>query len=310
MQFTAPWWPVVVRGLIGLVLIAAVLGVFVFGIATARGMARAQDGKLFRACYVELINTGNAQTRFELRADDPLNGLSFEFGLNGAALSHRQVLEPIPGTAPAAAGSQRTAGPISGMPAASRPGGGVSSAKQALGFGSMVGGVMSSIGYLLPGSLGANLLSMGSRLQTGQAAVSRLERQGELAKSVAGQTNGQKPAAAAAGTAPVQTAIVSAPGRSIAHVWYQTPPVDPADTLAVTLTMRPLKTKQTEQYFFRVISQAVDVPDLPQLIEQGKVEIKGLSLGQRLLPWIVIAGTLFVMFILMVLLAVTAGLFG
>jgi hypothetical protein len=96
----------------------------------------------------------------------------------------------------------------------------------------------------------------------------------------------------------------------ITRLWAQTPPVDPGQTLAVMLTMRPIKSKNTQQYFFRVTAQAIDSEGVPPLIEQGSVNIKGLSFARLIIPFIVFLAMLGVVALLGTLLAVNIGLLG
>ena len=111
-------------------------------------------------------------------------------------------------------------------------------------------------------------------------------------------------------TSATQSGATPAAAPGLMRLWSQTPIVEPSQTLAVMLTLRPLKSKQTQQYFFRVISQAVDSESLAPIIEQGNVQIKGLSIFRRLLPLVIILGMGVVMVLLIGLLLVTLGLFG
>ena len=171
-------------------------------------------------------------------------------------------------------------------------------AKKALGFGSVIGDLLTSVGYLLPGSLGMSMTNLGYRLRGGEVVVSRVE---------SSASGGSAAAAVSQPTTRTQTGAVTFAGGLI-RLWSQTPPIEPGQTLAVTLTLRPIKSKQTQQYFFRVISQAVDAEGVPSMIEQGNLEIKGLSIARRLLPFLVLVITLAVVLLLAALLAVNIGL--
>ncbi len=336
MRFTTPWLPLVILWVLVVLLAIASLATLIIGASMARSAVRAQARMLFKTCQVELSNVGNARTRFELRADDPNNALSYEFSLNGTALTQRQVVETLPAMtleaavlSPAPAAAAPAGSLPSGASGVSSSGGAAGGAKKVLGVGAMIGGVLSSIGYLIPGSIGASLLDTGTRLQTGQSAVTRLERQADLAKSVAGAPSGSTPPAVGAGLAsasgvgarPTPTGVTrptaaSAPSTTakthVTQQWSQTPPVEPGQSLLVALTLRPLSSKDTQEYFFRVISQAIDAEGAPPQTEQANAEIKGLSLWQRLKPYVILFVTFAVAVILLIALAaiVVIGLLG
>ena len=319
IRFTEALWPIVIRwAFAGLIVIAIIL-TFIVGIAVMGSTVRAQGQMLFKTCRVELHNMGNARTRFELRADDPNTGLGFEFSLNGAALAQRQVIEPLPGAQQGATAasvpvvSQPTPAPAA-APAGSGGAGGAM--KGALGFSGMMGELLSTIGYALPGGLGRGLLSLGNQMRSGQYVADRLQRDSKRVQSLpVSQASSVSPSASQAtirsqaaqpGTAPQ----AAGPTMGITRLWAQTPPVDPGQTLAVILTMRPIKSKNTQQYFFRVTAQAIDGEGVPPLIEQGSVNIKGLSFARRIIPFIVFLAMLGVVALLGALLAVNIGLLG
>ena len=319
MRFTAAWLPIVIRWAFAVLIAVAIVVTLLVGLGTARSLAQSQTKNLFKVCYVQLNNEGNARTRYELCADDPGDGLSFEFSLNGTLLTQRQVTEPIPGAqSPASVVKPVSASQPAPM-GVSGPGGGgaTNQAKQALGFSATIGSFISSIGYLLPGGLGAGMMSFGTSLQTGQAAVSRVERQADLAKHAVGSKpsfgstppiSTSRPSPNQPATQPASAISAAAPGR--AQVWWQTLPVEPGQSLSVSLALRPLKSKSTARHNFRVQARAIDAEGAPPMMEQGIAEVRGLSLGQRLMPLIALLGTLMVVLVLIALLAVNIGLFG
>jgi hypothetical protein len=321
MRFTAAWLPIVIRWVFAVLIAIAIVVALVVGLGIAGSLARSQTKNLYKVCYVQLNNEGNARTRYELHADDPGNALGFEFSLNGTLLTQRQVTEsiptstPVPAVKPVAITQPASASP---MGAGGSGGGAVNQAKQALGFGATVGGFFTSVGYLLPGGLGARIVSFGASLQSGQAAVSRAERQADVAKHAVGSassfgltpsisTSQPSPAQAVAQPQPASAISAAAPGR--VEVWWQTPPVEPGQNMSVSLTLRPLKSKSTARHNFRVQARAIDAEGVPPMMEQGTAEVRGLSLGQRLMPLIALLGTLTVVLVLVALLAVNIGLF-
>jgi VWFA-related protein len=327
VRLTEAWLPIVVRWAFAGLIVIAILVTLIVGLGLARSVAAAQEKRLCRAIRVEIANQGNARSRYELRADDPINALGFEFSLNGSTLAQRQAVESVPvgaGTspdtlvaAPAVASAPATAAADGAFK--EKGGGAVKSAKGALGLASSFGGALITVGQMLPPGMGNGLVSMGYQMRGGEYALSRAEHEVKAVQDVTSGKgmHGHNMSAPAVsrpvptGTAPTPKAAttpVAAPG--LMRVWSQTPVVEPGQTLAVTLTLRPLKSRHTQQYFFRVLSQAVDGEGVPATIEQGNVQIKGLSFLSRLLPLVILLAMLVIMALLVGLLLVNLGLFG
>jgi hypothetical protein len=308
----------------------------VVGIGVARSTAAAQEKRLYRTIRAEIINQGNARSRYELRADDPINALTFEFSLNGSSLAQRQAIEaapagsggPAPVIAPVPAMATASASTSSSSTSAKKSGGGVmAGAKGLLGIGTFIGRILGGIAQFMPPGIANSLTTFAYQLRGGEYAVSRVESQTKSVKEFStgggygtgkGSTptiaspRGEAPAPAAAGTTQTAATATAAPvatGPGLSRIWSQTPMVEPGQTLAVTLTLRPVKSRQTQQYFFRVISQAVDAEGVAPIIEQGNVQLKGLSILRRLLPFFVIMGTIVVVLGLIVLLLLNFGVF-
>lgn len=326
MRFTEALAPIVVRWAFAALIAIAIIVSFIVGLALMGSASRASKNKLFRVVGVELTNNGNTSMRYELRADDPNTALGYEFSLNGSPLSQRQVIEALPSSQASAGAAVATGTPVPATAAATstaaapkgKGGNPVGSARSALRVGSTIGGVLSSIGYYLPGSLGSTISGLGYNLSGGEHAVSRVEREVSTVKHVGGEVTslGGKPAQSpVASSTPSTTSTVTqaktaAPAMGITRLWAQTPPIDPGQTLPVSLTMRPLKGQGGQQYFFRVISQAIDAEDSTPVIEQGNITIKGISFLRRLLPFFIFIATLGLMAMLVALLAFTIGLLG
>lgn len=328
IRLTQAWLPIIVRWAFAGLIVIAILVTLVIGLALARSVGVAQEKRLYRTIRVEVTNQGNARSRYELRADDPINALSFNFDLNGSALAQRQVVEALPGGS-SSSSDPLVAGSGSPIPApASAAGslqqkgsGAVGLAKGALGAASFFGGSLITIGQLLPPGMGNGLINMGYQLRGGEYALSEAEGEVKFAQDMAsgkglhGHNVKSTPApksrpSQSAPTPATQSAATPAAPPGLMRLWSQTPIVEPSQTLAVLLTLRPLKSKQTQQYFFRVISQAVDSENLAPIIEQGNVQIKGLSIFRRLLPLVIILGMAVVMALLVGLLLVNLGFFG
>jgi len=334
VRFTEAYLPIIVRwAFAGLIVIAIVI-VLVVGLGLARSTGAAQEKRLYRTIRAELVNQGNARSRYELRADDPINALNFEFSLNGSPLAQRQAVEG----SSVAVSAAPTPGPLvkqvpvtatSGASASKKAGGAMAGVKGVLGIGTFLGGILGGIAPYMPAGVANSMTSLAMRLRGGEYAMSRVESNTKTVKELStgggyGTGKGSTPtiesprgdAPASAQTQVVQGQTVATPTASgpvvpgLTRVWAQTPVVEPGQTLAVTLTLRPVKPRQTQQYFFRVVSQAIDAEGVAPIIEQGNLQIQGLSIMRRFLPFLVVMGMLVIVLGLIVLLLLNIGLFG
>lgn len=337
VRFTEAVLPIIIRWAFAGLIVIAIIIAFVVGFGVARSTGAAQEKRLYRLIRTELINQGNARSRYELRADDPINALSFEFSLNGAPLAQRQAVEatsvPTGTSAPVAVGAPVTAAASSGGSAKKAAGSAADGVRGVLGIGTFLGGILAGIAPYMPAGIANSMTSLGMQLRGGEYAVSRVESNVKTAKELStgggygtgkgstptiGSQREDAPAASPAAASSASAASPTIPAASanlpvaggLSRLWWQTPVVEPGQTLAVTLTLRPLKSHQTQQYFFRVISQAVDAEGVTPVIEQGNVQIKGLSIFRRLLPFLVVMATIVIVLGLIVLLLLNLGLFG
>ena len=74
----------------------------------------------------------------------------------------------------------------------------------------------------------------------------------------------------------------------VVSTWVQTPFVEPGETLAVDLFIRPVKSRQDEFYPFKVLSRSVEQEEAPLVIEEGSVQIAGASRFRRYSPYLLI----------------------
>lgn len=222
-----------------------------------------------------VCNLSNVPGRFELQADDPSHALKIQFAWNGRNLAERQVVvQPLVSApvsaAPAHASSMHSAPPP-------RPGV-MQTASRAFSFGTTIADLLATVGYLLPGTLGAPLIQAGMRLRQGQFTVSRVER---LQDQVTALNPAMATAAPTYAPAP-SVAAPAAPEARAVHMdvqrWAETPNVEPGETLWINVLIDPLRLPaRTQHYAFRVLSRMVEAENAVPVMETGSVEIKGVA---------------------------------
>ncbi len=167
---------------------AAVLVIIAIAVIGLVLIARAQKRGPQEIYHLSVINLGNVPSRYQLRAEDPVGGLKFQFILHGAKLPQqavpqttrgvRQPTAPIISLPPAVAVAPPTSS--SAPPASPAAGGGVrqtaGKAKQTsssvMGLTSFIGEMLRTLSYLLPGSAGRSVENLGRRVSEGRRTVS------------------------------------------------------------------------------------------------------------------------------------------
>lgn len=250
-------------------------------------VARERRKHLRKRVRLEIANQGNVQSRYQLRAEDPDGDLEFQFTLDGDQLPE-QIFFGASGQRAEAPASTAVGMPISaeGTPQpAKQSGGAQEKVKKASAAGGVVAEMLTSLGSILPSSLGAPLMRMSSQLRRGQAQASRAQqvsaRVGSLKPSGAPQVG--SPAAAAQRPAEaVQPTASAHPAGS--YTWVETPLVPPGGRLNLDLIVKSAPPRDDQLRSFRVVSRSLEQRDAPQVVEEGSLPIKGGFWVQRLLP--------------------------
>ena len=255
-------------------------------------------------CRLEISNVGNAKSRYDLRAQDPVGALRFKFTLDGAALPQRQVVaatetgaraSPAPALA-AVASSDGGTDAMSGAPAVS--------VANVSSFAGGIADLLYAFGYLLPSSVGEPLLQLGSRLRQGQYTAYRAQQARDEAAYVATSIPGRKAQRATpipTSTSPVipsaaQTMSSTAP----THVWVQSPFVEPGETCTVELHIEPVRVLQPQPMdcAFQVMSRSVEQQDAPWTTDEWTVRVDSLAALSRNTPLLIVLGVVVVGLIL------------
>lgn len=300
-----------------------------------------QRGRRRGKYQLAIANLGNIPSQYELWAADLVGALKFQFRLNGALLPQYSVAEPGEGAEPA---EYRQVIPVTTVPATPPAGpaakagpsasASLASARQTaegvMNTGSIIADLLTTVAYLLPGSLGRPFRNMADQLLQRQGQISQATRTPSMmvrrAKQLpgqAGQVLPSRPTASAGASAaqtvtpPLQTARSSSQIRApsppsnktrrqaamatpeTGQTRVQTPLVEPDQTLMIELLITSLKPYQSQDYTFRVSSRSVEPVEAPPATEQGNIYIKGISWFSRLIL-VVLTGTAIVGVLVMV----------
>lgn len=231
-----------------------------------------------RNARIDLHNLGNARSRYELRVEDAAGVLKFQLLLNDIAL---------PGTG----GFEAAAAAPEARPA---PGSSIRTTDNVKQSGGALADLLLSVGGLLPRTIGGPLMNAGSSMRQAQYTANR-------AQNVADRLTPAK-----------QTALpTSAPKTAIAittalPVW-QTPYLEPDDTVTLNLVIDPGRPRQTQQFAFRLTSTPIDQAGAEAQIIDGALNIEGMSLLRMYLPFFIVAGVTLAIFLIIALLLANSG---
>lgn len=232
-----------------------------------------QKKSLRKRLRLELRNLGNVPSRYELQAKDPDGALRFQLTLNGDGLEQRQVFEAGQVTPEAKTEQPPPSSSTVNMEGVRQTAGG------AMRISGAIADLLNSVGMMLPPSVRAPLLRASSQLRRGRSTVRRTEQfPDRMARRM--RVASTSKAKARPEAKPVSPKVVS--------TWVQTPFVEPGETLAVDLFIRPVKSRQDEFYPFKVLSRSVEQEEAPLVIEEGSVQIAGASRFRRYSPYLLI----------------------
>jgi hypothetical protein len=263
-------------------------------------VARWQKRRLQRRLGLKINNLGNVRSRYELRADDPHGDLKFQFTLRGDSLPQRQAPETVSldEAAPAGAKAGAEADDVvpSGSPASLE--GVRRAAGWATGAGNAIADVLSTVGQLLPRSVGAPLLRVAGQLRRGGSTVRRAER-------LPGQMARLKPSTSSRAAAGRQAPSAT---HTILRTWVRTPFVEPGETLTVDLLISPVSSRPDQSHSFTVFSSSVEQGDAPPVIQEGYIQSEKASWARRYGPFLVILATAVAIVVLALWLVSTGAL--
>jgi flagellar basal body-associated protein FliL len=287
-----------------IIAILIVVAIILVAVVMMLAIARAQEKSFCKLFMIRLANQGNARSHYELWADDPAHVLRFDFSLNGIMLGQMgggsQTAGQTPPSAPTAAPNVAVAKAQEAAGAAS-------------GFAEVIGGVLDTLGHLLPGSAGSSLLSLGMRLRQGENSVQRVSRVGQRAEGL-GRRAGDFAASAkgAAASRNGNSAHVEQPNAEVddadATTGYpQTPYVEPGDQIEVALAVRPALRLKEDRVPFSVNSVCLEEENAQPVSQSSVIVFAGMTGIRYYLPYLVVGGAAL---LLIVFLLVSTNVFG
>ena len=261
-------------------------------------VARLRKKRLQKKFCLEVTNQGNVRSRYRLRAEDLEKALGFRFAVDGNSLPQLDLPESAarvaqPGV-PASAEAVPVGPPPSTKDVSAKGGGTRKKADKALTAAGAIAELLSTIGMILPSSMGSPLFQKAGQLRQGQIKARRVEqlpdRMTWLKPGAAKQAQSQDVAAPSPVAA--QQPAVSSAGRAIQAdglSWVQTPFIQPGETLAVDLFIKAMTSGKSQYRLFQVFSSSVEQENAPLVVEEGSVQIGGGFWTRRVLPYLLIA---------------------
>ena len=179
------------------------------------------------------------------------------------------------------------------------------------GFNQFVGGILDTLGHLLPGSAGQSLLAVSYRLRGAQAAVDRTKRVSAQAQGMVLGRQGTSPFASVldddSGTTNAANPMLGSASQTTAEATGSSRPqtafVDPGKQLQLSLVARPVGRLASEHVSFKLYSKSLEVQDTEPIVQDGVAIFKGMTGIMFYLPQIVVGVAALILVI--ILLAVT-----
>ncbi len=277
------------------ILMAGDVVVFLVGLVL---IARIQKRRRRKTYGLEIANLGNVGSHYHLRAEEPTGALEFRFRLKGGPILP-QLLEvaETPGAGAGAVVRGSGAVPAFSPPGpAGAPGGGVrQTAGQVKQTANFVTSLASSIGALLPGSLGASVRGAVQPVYRVQSKVQSTKSRASRVSSLSGRLTGARPSVSAGGSTAQPTGAWSRPPTAplaeasppVGTGWVQTPLVAPGETLRLDLLIIPSAPDRTRDYAFKVVSRP-EGQENRVVVAEGSVQVVKPSWFRRLLPYLIL----------------------
>lgn len=236
----------------------------------------------------EVHNIGNARTAYDLRLEESSQLLGFEIYYQNELLLEKQTLAPVDPT------------PTPKTTPGAKP--------NVLGAAREVGGFGSSLIGLLPQALAKPLQSALQGLSKGVMAATRADRVVKSGQKLSKSAGKIVPAGDKKGADSSATGVVAPTVEmKVVDRWYETPLIAPGDTLEVTIMVDWTNGQPSQRYPFRLLSQASQRPETPQLSTNGVVALPREPWWVQALPVLsAVSGTVAAaLFVLMIAVTVT-----
>jgi hypothetical protein len=275
-------WPI---GAIGaLVLAVGVLTGLVF--STQRRHRR-------KRLLLEVHNAGNIQDRYELWTE-ALRAIKVGFALDGVPLTRREIVVPVPET------EQEVSARAEGGGLGQGAKGSGQGAKGLGKVGTSIARALSSIARYLPASIRTPVQRGLGTYHRGQSQVRRVSAASSRLSRAASRVSPKVGPGSSAQQADARPAGQVTPGtnsqgaqvtRTVTLAGYQTPIVEPDERVAMHVLVDPRKQHyRSRDYTLKVFSRSVELDGAPMVIAQRSIQIQGIPLLRRILPFLIIYG--------------------
>jgi VWFA-related protein len=325
-DWTVRWDVVLVSVIVG--------GLLVAGLVALLRVFRWAKTRYQQIFQVEILNLGNAPSRYELRAEDSSGRLGFEFFLDGVSLQRRPIAiasaaAMTSGYAVESGGGRETSSAVRTQPTAigapeqeqqERLTAARQAAGKAAGATSGLASILNRVARYLPGSAGRSARRVSGQLRRAHAQTRRAQIQTGRASSVAGRisqvqtpdTSRQaavEPPAQETAT-PVVTPEMTTDALTTVQTWAQTPPVEPGERMIVDLVVNPGRSFKSQAYPFQLLSRSVEQENAPLVQEEVSVQLVRPVWYRYFLPYLVILIVLLITIGLYLAFLTNAGILG
>lgn len=249
-----------------------------------------QRSRRQKVVHLELVNRGNVRSRYALHASEPSGNLGFHFLLNGMPLLEQTVTigtaSPVQKPAPATKTGTPQSKNVQKTSNVQR------TLSQTTQTGGLIANLLSTVGRLLPTSLGKPLLDMSADMRKGQQLASRARQ----ASQYAGQLQSKGTRASRHPASVTTTAPVIVP--TVVETWAHTQFVEPNQKTSIELSILPDKPYQHGYFTYTVKSRSVEFKEAPETLEAYTLQLEPLNPFDRYAPFLGYAICLIILLIL------------
>jgi hypothetical protein len=238
---------------------------------------------------LEIHNAGNIRDRYELWTETS-SAIRIRFALDRVPLTRREIVERVEVAETVPVPSAARGG------AARQGGGGLGKKARGLGgIGASIARGLSSIVRYLPASLRDPIQRSLSTYYRGQgqarhisSTASHLSQSASRVSSLSGPASATQQAQDGQSSQITRTAKVT---RTVTLAGYQTPLVEPGEQLKIDTVVDPARQHyQSRDYLLKVFSRSIELEGAPLVIAQKSIQIQGIPLLRRILPFLLIYG--------------------
>ncbi len=252
-------------------------------------------GQRDRARYryrVEITNQGNIRSRYELQVNeggtvsaDAPRLLKFDFKLNGAHLYTKAESDILPQSthSPQAQGQPQVS-----TSSTQREGTFHKNVDRISRVSYLIGDMLSTVGYLLPHSIGGPISRMSMRVRTGGYTARRVEYISERVNTLRDEKAQPSGGSTSSSQAQASSPASATHTQVITGLWTQMPFVHPGKTLTIDMFVTPKNPYKDRLVPYKLISRSTEQTDAPVLVTEDTIHITGFGPLKRYGPFLVV----------------------